>query len=206
MYFTMRQFYLSSMLDLPMPDYCTTRYTRNDGRRGLRIQTNDVLRGLDAFIVDSRDKKRRDYRFIQVREGSFKPFELEQDFPGFEGVFDNYDYEGGKQITLKNTSHYQFDRDIADQEEFLEYSLTIKANVWQHYTPHQIENSDYEYDYFIEMDPGELGYRAFLLNAQFQGSFDAYGWWETTSEVQFADIDHDPFEDCEGINCYGTLV
>jgi PhoPQ-activated pathogenicity-related protein len=58
MYFTMRQFFLSSMLDLPMPDYCTTRYTRNDGRRGLRIQTNDVLRGLDAFIVDSRDKSR----------------------------------------------------------------------------------------------------------------------------------------------------
>jgi hypothetical protein len=119
-----------------------------------------------------------------VREGTFKPFELETSFPGFEGVFEN---EGpdelSKEISLKDTLHYQFDKDIAEQNEKLDYSLTVKvkakhesiilhsqtkANVWQHYSPHKNAKSEYEYDYYVEMEPGELGYRAFMLNAQFQ--------------------------------------
>ena len=32
------------------------------------------------------------------------------------------------------------------------------------------------------------------------------GWMEVTSEIQFADKDIDPFEDCHAEACYGTLV
>ena len=77
--------------------------------------------------------ERRDYRFFQVEEGSFKPFELETSFPGFEGVFENDERaESSQEISLKDTLHYQFDRDIADQEEFVDYSLTIKASLLKH--------------------------------------------------------------------------
>ena len=63
-----------------------------------------------------------------MREGSFKPFELETSFPGFEGVFDNEGSdELSKEVSLKDTLHYQFDKDIAEQDEKVEYSLTIKV-------------------------------------------------------------------------------
>ena len=63
-----------------------------------------------------------------MREGTFKPFELETSFPGFEGVFENEGAgESSKEISLKDTLHYQFDKDIAEQNEKLDYSLTIKV-------------------------------------------------------------------------------
>ena len=53
---------MQTMFDLGMPDYCTMRYTRPNGVKGLKFMSNDRLRGVDAYVTDSRDRSRRDYR------------------------------------------------------------------------------------------------------------------------------------------------
>ena len=63
-----------------------------------------------------------------MREGSFKPFELETSYPGFEDVFENdVSDESSREVILKDSLHYQFDKDIAEQEGRVDYDLTIKV-------------------------------------------------------------------------------
>ena len=60
------------------------------------------------------------------------------------------------------------------------------------------------YEYGVEIMPREDRFTAFFLNAQFTG-YDNRGWYEVTSEIQFADQEIDPFEDCND-DCRGHLV
>ena len=43
-FFALRQMFFNVVTDTPMPEYCTERYTRTDGTKGVRFYSNEKIK------------------------------------------------------------------------------------------------------------------------------------------------------------------
>ena len=147
----MRHFFMQTMLDLGHPEYCSTRYTKENGVHGVKFMTNERLRGIEAYVTDTRNGKKRDYRLVGLTD------------PDSEEILET------AKITKENTTHFQANPYMDEFSKSVRQRAQIQANLWRPFEPKRNYESEWEYEYFIELDKAHKGYRAMLLNAQFMG-------------------------------------
>ena len=148
--------FYQTMLGSDMPDYCTMRYTKSNGVKGLRFMSNDPnFRGIEAYVGDTRNRNRRDFRFIQGRPGTRR----------------NTVENSKPEIFPTNLTHYNFNPYSYEEplQPITKIDLMWESNFWRKFQVEKVESSEYTYEYFVELDPAERGYRAFILNMQFMG-------------------------------------
>ena len=66
--FGLRHAFLNVMKHRPMPEYCTERFTRQSGRKGVKVMSNEWIRGVETWIGQNKNKKRRDFRLAHLSE------------------------------------------------------------------------------------------------------------------------------------------
>ena len=107
----------------------------------------ETMRAND-FEPCTRDRQKRDYRLIALDTSST-----------------------GLQLKPVNLTHFEFNPyTYENEDEFIpRNSYKIQPNLWSKFPAKQSMSPEYKYEYFVELDPAEVGYRAMLLNAQFMG-------------------------------------
>ena len=66
--FGLRHAFLNVMKGRKMPEYCTERYERKSGIKGVKVMSNEWIRGVETWIGQTLDKKRRDLRLAKLAE------------------------------------------------------------------------------------------------------------------------------------------
>ena len=75
------------------------------------------------------------------------------------------------EFTPQNLTHYAVNPYTFEESNMaLKQSLQIQANIWRKFQVKVPKETEYKYEYFVELDPAEVGYRAMLLNIQFMGT------------------------------------
>ena len=72
-------------------------------------------------------------------------------------------------LTAENLTHFEINPYTFESTKIGLQDLSLLPNFWRGFKPHRSADGEFLHEYYVELNPAHVGYRAMLLNAQFMG-------------------------------------